>query len=682
MIYYKLKANVQNCKKIINKIQEKCEVESSKKWDIIQAVNKILESSSTDDFTIYATNIDKNNIHMIVAATIEYVAKNKIEDQVIDIVNENFISGVTVSIEEVTSHDFYKMITGAFNDNYIETSRHSVMNKLSIDYFDVNEFKLKEAIEVKRSTTYNQAKKEAANILSDRSMLDELGRIYDPVNPEEFYGHPVHYIIKCGSNEAGYKMALLLVRSLLARKRLPGARIERLTDIRDDCYEDNRLYDLMKNAKGNTVVIETCGRYSSDIGNIASAYENVVDEFEKMINKHNKDTLFILIVDENKKGFSDSLISKLQEGMSFITIEEGAGDTKTARAYINRLVKESSVADYLEDSKKTIVLDKDSYKASELHKEFNKWREECVRSSIYKSYANMVIERSTTIKTGKSKQKLDNLIGLEKVKELVEQIIASNVVDKRRRDLIPNQECASRHMLFTGNPGSCKTTVARIIADVLKEEKVLDTGAYVECGRADLVDQYVGWTARKVRSQFRKAQGGILFIDEAYALIDDTRSFGDEAINTIVQEMENHREDTIVIFAGYPDKMEEFLNKNEGLRSRIAFHVDFPDYKVEDLNKILEKMLKDRGYEASKDGIAKAEELFEKATRISDFGNGRFARNVLEQAILKQSVRLYRKYEGREIPKEEINLLIADDFELDNIIPSKKNTTKTFGFCA
>lgn len=146
--------------------------------------------------------------------------------------------------------------------------------------------------------------------------------------------------------------------------------------------------------------------------------------------------------------------------------------------------------------------------------------------------------------------------------------------------------------------------------------------------------------------------------------------------------MENHREDTIVIFAGYPDKMEEFLNKNEGLRSRIAFHVDFPDYKVEDLNKILEKMLKDRGYEASKDGIAKAEELFEKATRISDFGNGRFARNVLEQAILKQSVRLYRKYEGREIPKEEINLLIADDFELDNIIPSKKNTTKTFGFCA
>ena len=106
----------------------------------------------------------------------------------------------------------------------------------------------------------------------------------------------------------------------------------------------------------------------------------------------------------------------------------------------------------------------------------------------------------------------------------------------------------------------------------------METGNFVECGRADLVARYVGWTAKTVKEKFNKARGGILFIDEAYALVDDTNSFGAEAINTIVQEMENRRDSVIVIFAGYPEKMEQFLEGNEGLRSRIAFHLDFPDY--------------------------------------------------------------------------------------------------------
>ena len=126
-------------------------------------------------------------------------------------------------------------------------------------------------------------------------------------------------------------------------------------------------------------------------------------------------------------------------------------------------------------------------------------------------------------------------------------------------------------MIFTGNPGSAKTTVARLLAQILKKEEILESGNLIECGRADLIAKYVGWTAKTVRRKFREALGGILFIDEAYSLIDDSNSFGDEAINTIVQEMENHREDVIVIFAGYPEKMKNSFRRMRGLGAGSHF---------------------------------------------------------------------------------------------------------------
>ena len=142
----------------------------------------------------------------------------------------------------------------------------------------------------------------------------------------------------------------------------------------------------------------------------------------------------------------------------------------------------------------------------------------------------------------------------------------------------------TRHMVFTGNPGTAKTTVARLFARIMKENNLLETGEFIEVGRADLVGKFVGWTASLIKKRFSEAKGGVLFIDEAYSLVDDrSGSFGDEAINTIVQEMENNRENVIVIFAGYPDRMKEFIDRNPGLSSRIAFHVSFPDYSTPEL---------------------------------------------------------------------------------------------------
>ena len=234
-------------------------------------------------------------------------------------------------------------------------------------------------------------------------------------------------------------------------------------------------------------------------------------------------------------------------------------------------------------------------------------------------------------------------------------------------------------MIFTGNPGTAKTTVARLAAKIFRDNNLLPNGKLIEVGRADIVGEYVGQTAPLVKEIFRKAKGSVLFIDEAYSLVDDRDGlYGDEAINTIVQEMENHRDDTIVIFAGYPDKMEQFMNKNPGLRSRIAFHVDFPDYSESELMDITKLMMKNKGMTLSDDAEQKLAKIFSEAVKLHDFGNGRFVRNLLEQAVMNLANRL-SDMSSSVISDKELTTLVADDFEMPKLCANKK-TVNRIGF--
>ena len=257
------------------------------------------------------------------------------------------------------------------------------------------------------------------------------------------------------------------------------------------------------------------------------------------------------------------------------------------------------------------------------------------------------------------------MVGLTEIKSIIDQIVSSQKINKLRVEMGLDVTGISKHMIFTGNPGSAKTTVARLLTSILYEEKVIDRNRFVECGRQDLVGRYVGWTAKQVEEQFRKAIGGILFIDEAYSLVEREGLYGDEAINTIVQMMENYRDTVIVIFAGYPDKMERFLEKNEGLRSRIAFHIDFPDYNADELCDILKLMSKNKGFTLDSEAEEKCRKIFDEACKNAEFGNGRFVRNLLEQAIIKQSSRLVKEYSNTKIDKSIVSLLSADDFDIN-----------------
>ncbi len=272
---------------------------------------------------------------------------------------------------------------------------------------------------------------------------------------------------------------------------------------------------------------------------------------------------------------------------------------------------------------------------------------------------------------------LDELIGLEEVKEQIRRITHfarliqdMSVSGKGSLEIALNME-------FTGNPGTAKTTVARIVAGIFHEIGLLSSDELIEVGRADLVSKYVGHTAKKVRNVFQKAKGKVLFIDEAYSLIDYREGdFGDEAINTIVQEMENHRDDTIVIFAGYPDRMELFFSRNPGFRSRVPFRIHFKDYSASEMLKIAELEAVKRGFTVDEKARAKVLQICEKASDMPEAGNGRFCRNLVENAILGYASRIYGS-------KEET---VAHDYVLskeDFLVPSAsagERKTNLIGF--
>lgn len=259
-------------------------------------------------------------------------------------------------------------------------------------------------------------------------------------------------------------------------------------------------------------------------------------------------------------------------------------------------------------------------------------------------------------------RELENIVGLDKVKDYVLRLKDSVQANQRRAQAGMKTGSVSMHMIFAGNPGTGKTTIARLVGKYLKAIGALRGGQLVEVSRADLVGRYVGHTAPLTNQVIRSALGGVLFIDEAYSLYrgkDD--SFGLEAIDTLVKGMEDHRDDLVVILAGYSKEMEQFLTANSGLASRFPNKIEFPDYTGEELWRILELSAKGRGYRLAEGCQTPLTEYFTRAQaeNADENGNGRMARNLLERAILNQSRRLAAE------PQAALDELMLGDFALE-----------------
>ncbi|MFC5531877.1 AAA family ATPase [Cohnella yongneupensis] len=261
-------------------------------------------------------------------------------------------------------------------------------------------------------------------------------------------------------------------------------------------------------------------------------------------------------------------------------------------------------------------------------------------------------------------KELDRMIGLDNVKELVYEIYALLQVSQYRSESGLQAQPQVYHMIFKGNPGTGKTTVARLLAKLFQGMGLLAKGHLVEVERADLVGEYIGHTALKTRDLVKKAIGGVLFIDEAYSLArGGEKDFGKEAIDTLVKAMEDYKNQFVLILAGYTMEIEAFMMTNPGLPSRFPIQIEFPDYSIDQLTLIAEGMMKEREYTLLPQALFKLRQLlaYEKNESFYHFSNARYVRNVLERAIRNQAVRLLTTYPSSSPGRHELMALKPED---------------------
>lgn len=527
----------------------------------------------------------------------------------------------------------------------------------------------------------NQSKNElvlrADKYLMNGTLLPELERIYIGRKLPHSYGHPVHYMIETDDFETRREVYRILLDALYANGRLSSRRYAFL-DIKPGKYYSRLAYEtLYKISDGGSVVIRYLADDDTEDEQTVSGERDTIENICEMAKLFRNRVLTVICLPRECKQ-AKSVFYEYLDTMTFVELCEDFVEYDRAAEYLRALARDNHIRSDKKLFKKLEV--GRGYLATELQTIFTAWYNNKLKNAVYPQYKELSAVSQNVVKSapkGSAYDELDDMIGLCEAKQVIKKAINYYKMQKLYEEKGVKRDHPAMHMIFSGNPGTAKTTVARLFARIMRENGLVSKGQLIEVGRGDLVGKYVGWTAPAIQAKFKAASGGVLFIDEAYSLVDDRDgSFGDEAINTIVQEMENHRADVVVIFAGYPDKMEGFLAKNPGLRSRIAFHVPFADYTSGELCEIAQLISRKNGMTLHPDATKKLEAVFEIAKKQSDFGNGRYVRNVFEQAKMNQANRLTER-NFDTITAADVTTITADDI----VLPTVKKAECRIGFC-
>lgn len=518
--------------------------------------------------------------------------------------------------------------------------------------------------------------KDARGILSNSALLSELDRIYSAEKKSAAEGHPVHYMIRLSDAELSDKVENILLSALYSQKRVISRRCCEIGITERHGLNFDNIERTYLSGVGGTVIIRFDFNETDDKGNYAGNTEWMCEHVCATAKKYRNKTLTVFVIDEENIRLRKHITEHLGS-MTLVELNEEFEYEDRSREFLARMAEENSVAP--DETLFSQIKQNTGYKAAQLVSCFDEWYSDKLKEEVYPQYkelktANEMLKDAPA--KGSAADELKAMTGLEEAKKVIWRALDYFKAQKIFADMGMEEDRPSMHMVFTGSPGTAKTTVARLFARILRDNDVLETGAFLELGRSDLVGKYVGWTAPLINRKFKEAKGGVLFIDEAYSLLDDRAgSFGDEAINTIVQEMENHREDVIVIFAGYSQDMEDFLNRNPGLSSRIAYHVPFDDYTEDELLGISDHIAAEKGLILTEGAKDKMRIIYRNAKSNENFGNGRYVRNLIEKAKMAQAQRLL-KMDLSDVRTEDVKTILESDIEL----PPKAAESRHIGF--